>query len=592
VSQATLDLLSKAVECHRAGDLDAAETLYRNALRHAPDHPDALHLLGLALEMKGQNEEAREFVRRAIGFAPGHAAFHVTLGNAERALGDLGDAADSYRCAIVLDAGVEGAHGNLGIVLRELGLVDAALAAFEQACRAAPRAVDSWTNLAMMLIEFERFTDAERALERALSLDPQSASAHAELGSLRAAQHRFDEAAAAFQRAAKIDSTNARSHEARAHECVASAAMARLPPFVPPPADALAYARAAAELDPQRWTVWQTLGAALYRLGDYRGALDAVTGSAALLRRPGGGHHRHPTFRVTSHAKLAHDIEQIDYLRRRGRLDGIGDELLAAYRTARDRLPAAAPGEHTVPLNDDLRSLIGTTYNRLWHVADAPEIEAGAVARLDREGVERDYERREPGITWIDGLLTPDALQSLRRFCLESTVWFDCFFKNDYLGTIDEEGFMCPLLWQIGRELPERLPGIFGDHQLRKVWAFKYGEQVKGIDNHADFAAINVNFWITPDEANLDQGAGGLVLWDKKAPEEWDFATFNCDDAAMAHFIRASGAQRVTVPYRANRAVIFNSDLIHRTDDIRFRPGYENRRINITYLYGTRQGRV
>jgi hypothetical protein len=78
------------------------------------------------------------------------------------------------------------------------------------------------------------------------------------------------------------------------------------------------------------------------------------------------------------------------------------------------------------------------------------------------------------------------------------------------------------------------------------------------------------------------------VLWDKKAPE----ATFNCDDAAMTEFIRRSGARRVVVPYRANRAVIFNSDLIHRTDDIRFKHGYENRRINITYLYGARQGRV
>jgi hypothetical protein len=46
------------------------------------------------------------------------------------------------------------------------------------------------------------------------------------------------------------------------------------------------------------------------------------------------------------------------------------------------------------------------------------------------------------------------------------------------------------------------------------------------------------------------------------------------------------------VPHRCNRAVIFNSDLIHRTDDIRFRPGYENRRINVTFLYGVREGRV
>ena len=35
--------------------------------------------------------------------------------------------------------------------------------------------------------------------------------------------------------------------------------------------------------------------------------------------------------------------------------------------------------------------------------------------------------------------------------------------------------------------------------------------------------------------------------------------------------------------------VIYNSDLFHRTDDIRFREGFENRRINVTMLYGRRE---
>ena len=47
-------------------------------------------------------------------------------------------------------------------------------------------------------------------------------------------------------------------------------------------------------------------------------------------------------------------------------------------------------------------------------------------------------------------------------------------------------------------------------------------------------------------------------------------------------------AQAITVPYRANRAVIFDSDLFHETDRIDFRPGYLNRRINVTMLYGRR----
>ena len=56
----------------------------------------------------------------------------------------------------------------------------------------------------------------------------------------------------------------------------------------------------------------------------------------------------------------------------------------------------------------------------------------------------------------------------------------------------------------------------------------------------------------------------------------------------MAQFLEEARDEPVTVPYRRNRVVIFDSDLFHRTDDLDFRPGYENRRINVTMLFGNR----
>jgi len=43
-----------------------------------------------------------------------------------------------------------------------------------------------------------------------------------------------------------------------------------------------------------------------------------------------------------------------------------------------------------------------------------------------------------------------------------------------------------------------------------------------------------------------------------------------------------------TIPYKYNRAVLFNSAYFHETDKIDFKDGYESRRINITYLFGNR----
>ena len=49
------------------------------------------------------------------------------------------------------------------------------------------------------------------------------------------------------------------------------------------------------------------------------------------------------------------------------------------------------------------------------------------------------------------------------------------------------------------------------------------------------------------------------------------------------------GRANVTVPHRANRMVLFDSSLYHRTDALHFRRGrsYTDRRINLTLLFGT-----
>ena len=40
------------------------------------------------------------------------------------------------------------------------------------------------------------------------------------------------------------------------------------------------------------------------------------------------------------------------------------------------------------------------------------------------------------------------------------------------------------------------------------------------------------------------------------------------------------------MPYKRNRAVIFDSSLLHETDRFRFKRGYRHRRINLTLLFG------
>jgi hypothetical protein len=202
----------------------------------------------------------------------------------------------------------------------------------------------------------------------------------------------------------------------------------------------------------------------------------------------------------------------------------------------------------------------------------------------DRSGATAaQWRTHSPQYVVVDDLLTDEALEALRRFCWGSTIWHR-IFQNGYVGAMPEHGFACPLLAQIDEELRSSYPAILGENTLTRCRAFKCDSRLNGVNVHADFAAVNVNFWITPDEANLDPQSGGLIIWDTPAPIDWDFARYN--GAGQRDFLAQSGAKSVTVPYRANRAVIFDSDLFHETDRIAFKEGYQNRRINITMLYG------
>ena len=105
---------------------------------------------------------------------------------------------------------------------------------------------------------------------------------------------------------------------------------------------------------------------------------------------------------------------------------------------------------------------------------------------------------------------------------------------------------------------------------------------------HADAAAVNVNFWITDDGANLEPAHGGLLVYEHDAPADWGFRKFNTDSATILAYLESVGSVPWRVPHRTNRAVIFDSDLFHASDRPHFREGYANRRINVTLLYGTR----
>ncbi len=535
-------LLDEGKRHHQAGRFAEAERSYHLALEMAPDHPEALHLLGLLAYRLNQFDQAIELITHAIEEAPTNALYSFNLGVVAQRAGKKEDALQAYERALELNPKYVEALINMGNVLKELARLDDAVQAYRKALALNPGHADTHNNLGVALKEQQKIPAAIAAYRDALRLKPAHLEALNNLGLALMETGATDEAIAAFTQALAVQPT---------------------------------YGKAL-----------YNLGIAWIWKGDHARAMECLSKTADLKHN----HGKPPSESAVHRSRLKHDIEQVRYLLGRHLLGPESMGYLQALEQTDRALAARHEDRNRCPLEPEQAAALALSFNRFLHLAGCDRIGTGALhPGLDVQEVEARYLARQPEVTYIDGLVNDEALHALRQFCWESTIWKKDY-DNGYLGAFLGDGFASPLLLQIAGELRLRFPRIFKDHRLTQAWAFKQDSARRGLNIHADAAAVNVNFWITPDDANLNPDRGGLVVYDKEAPRDWNFAAYNSDQnkPKILEWLRQSGAEAIRIPYRANRAVVFNSDLFHETDDSTFKDGYLNRRINITLLYGYR----
>ena len=289
--------------------------------------------------------------------------------------------------------------------------------------------------------------------------------------------------------------------------------------------------------------------------------------------------------------RLKHDVQQAEYLSSKNyKIKGIekfkkvGNEILGRKE---NRKEIGDSDKKILLKQNEIKSLLPFYKENL--IYQTSKISETCInPNKNWKDVEEQYLNSPKQIIYIDNFLSEEAVRELREFCLVSKIW-STEYKNKYLGAFSERGFASPIHLQIAIDLKQKLPQLFGQHLLGKFWAFKYDATLgQGINIHADFALINLNFWITPDEYNNNKDSGGLKVYDAPAPEDWTFQQYNANPKDIYKFLKDNNANCTNVPYKFNRAVLFNSAYFHETDEINFRDGYEARRINITYLFGNR----
>jgi tetratricopeptide (TPR) repeat protein len=159
-------LLARARKEFARQEFEAAEQSLTAVLTLAPEEPDALRLLGMAAQRRGNHLKAVDCFRRVLVLGPEDSDLHM----------------------------------GLGIALFEQGEIDEALMHFRRACNLEPASASAWFNLGEALGRHAHTEEALAALQRTLELDPAHISArlslaraHANLGQVDAAVIEFRE---------------------------------------------------------------------------------------------------------------------------------------------------------------------------------------------------------------------------------------------------------------------------------------------------------------------------------------------------------------------------------------------------------------
>jgi len=187
------------------------------------------------------------------------------------------------------------------------------------------------------------------------------------------------------------------------------------------------------------------------------------------------------------------------------------------------------------------------------------------------------------GYVVIDDFLYTDVTNELHQLAINHTQ-VDDKYKDYYSINFDRENFPFPIL----PDVINAIHGAFSPlHSLEfdRGWAFVCDNKGVGVTPHSDPAVINVNLWVTPNKCIDDPNSNGLIIYDKKRPEDWTYDQYNSDVDGISEYLKESGANPRLISYNYNRIILFDSKYFHKTNGVSMLSGHSNRRVNYTFMF-------
>jgi tetratricopeptide (TPR) repeat protein len=176
-------------------------------LDRQPDHPDAWHQRGVALQHLQRLEAALISLNRAVELQPEKAAVWVDRGLTLRRLGRQQAALTNFDQAIALDAHHAPAWLQRGEILQATGRYRAALTSYTQAVEVDPTLGPAWRNRAKLLWQTQRRPEALASYQHWTVCQPNLAASWMSLAGALCWLDRYDEAVESYERALALAPT-------------------------------------------------------------------------------------------------------------------------------------------------------------------------------------------------------------------------------------------------------------------------------------------------------------------------------------------------------------------------------------------------
>ena len=205
-------LIQQGMVWHQQGQLEQARTCYEQALQPQPEHPGALHYLGVICAQLQDPARAVTLITQSIELQPLDAAARYSLGNAYSDLQNFAQAVESYQHAVRLKPDMLSAHANLGLALAALGQHAQALASHERALALRPNHAPSHNNRGLALLALHHHQEALASFGRAILYQPDYAEAYSNRGNALTELRQFEAAVKDFEQAIALAPQHAQYH--------------------------------------------------------------------------------------------------------------------------------------------------------------------------------------------------------------------------------------------------------------------------------------------------------------------------------------------------------------------------------------------